>query len=519
MVTIDVQIKRLLLKLCSGFPLGLALLLSVFCFAGGWEPVFADKNYDHFFLPGFDHAFPAFVCFIVLLSTAVFITSIVSMFLRKIKTTITRFLIVVSVVFVVTLLLRLIWIVPFREDWKPFSDFYRIWELAHGHLDGNIEYYSLFPTYLNYAVFLSKCIELLGDNYVNILVLNCVFSAVTAAALAGIVWEVFNKEGFALEAGLLYGFMPANILYCSVSTPEFITVCFNTVGVLFLILWMNSRDSRKWFRLVFAGFFLGLGASYKSFSIVIIIAYAIIELIKVKRTPKPRFKKLLIILLWVLVLSVSYKCAKTVVVKYTEKHFSVSLDESTALPNYLLIGLNTEGEGQIHLGTLSRVYVNEYLKNGFNAEDAKESAWQMLKTDWEKNYERIPGMLWWKTVWAWQSDLIGYTYLESEGLQIDSESESGLFRIVTDLMPVVLQLYYLCILLLGIIGIRKIYTLKDPCSEAVFLALIILGFAHLMLLTESQSRYKCLVLPYICAFSALGIQTIISSLKTKLTKC
>lgn len=61
----------------------------------------------------------------------------------------------------------------------------------------------------------------------------------------------------------------------------------------------------------------------------------------------------------------------------------------TSVPHFLLIGLNTESEGQIHIGNLSRLYVNKYLSNGMDYRMAKDYVYSILKEDWLNNYSNI----------------------------------------------------------------------------------------------------------------------------------
>ena len=43
-----------------------------------------------------------------------------------------------------------------------------------------------------------------------------------------------------------------------------------------------------------------------------------------------------------------------------------------------------------------------------------------------------------------------------------------------------------------------------------FLALIIFGYFCMVFLSEAQSRYKMLVMPYLCIFAAFGLDSLIS---------
>ena len=56
-------------------------------------------------------------------------------------------------VFAVAAVVRFLPIYLFREDIAPFSDFWRSWRMAHGDTEGHLDYYTLFPAYLNFSLF------------------------------------------------------------------------------------------------------------------------------------------------------------------------------------------------------------------------------------------------------------------------------------------------------------------------------------------------------------------------------
>lgn len=78
---------------------------------------------------------------------------------------------------------------------------------------------------------------------------------------------------------------------------------------------------------------------------------------------------------------------------------------SGVLYHQLLVGLNTEGEGQIHLGTFSRGFWNAFLENGYSSADTGEHAKRLLIENWKTHKTDIPILLEQKIVWVWQDDL------------------------------------------------------------------------------------------------------------------
>ena len=56
--------------------------------------------------------------------------------------------------------------------------------------------------------------------------------------------------------------------------------------------------------------------------------------------------------------------------------------------------------------------------------------------------------------------------------------------------------------------IGSIMSRKNIEFNKEFLLLIIFGFFCLILLSEAQSRYKCLIMPFICVISSMGMEGI-----------
>lgn len=114
---------------------------------------------------------------------------------------------------------------------------------------------------------------------------------------------------------------------------------------------------------------------------------------------------------------------------------------SGVLYHQLLVGLNTEGEGQIHLGTLSRGFWNTFLRNGYDSASAGEYAKQLLIEDWSLHISAIPSLFGQKIVWAWQDDLIPIHYfLTFTG--VDGSIHHRIYDVIKNIIPMISQIMY-----------------------------------------------------------------------------
>lgn len=507
------KIKEILIRVfnffCAIFPFGMAMVFAVVYIGGGWEWLMPEHNLAYYKLPELDHVMLAFFLIVCVLISILFIVNELMIFIHsRVKNISVGYAAMVAVIFLMAWITRFLLVYAFREDISPFSDFRRTWDMAHGGMENNLDYYTLFPAYLNYTVYIKKLCDVTGDIFMNIIYVNVFLSATTAIFIYFITHKFFKKEKLAILASLLYVFMPSQIMYTTVATPEFLAIAFNTLGICLLI---NAVDIHKRFRIpmaLLAGVAIGIGSSFKAFGSVIIIAFMMAAFFCRKEIDD----------IWVaLGLLLGYFAAKHAVLCYMKAVLQIEIDASASLPHFLLIGLNTEGEGQISLGTLSRRYYTEYLNNGHNVSAAKTYAYCLLKEDWSKNWTQIVPLFLKKVIWSWQDDMRPvYYFCNRVGIEVDSLVEQIIWKFSQNVLPAFNQLYYFFIMLFGAVGTWFVGRAKEINYKLEFLLLVIFGYFCLMIIVEAQSRYKCLIMPYICIIAAYGISMLREKIRNRI---
>ena len=322
--------------------------------------------------------------------------------------------------------------------------------------------------------------------------------------------------------------MPAGIVYNAVGTPEFLTVLFNTAGLYCLVKFSAVKSGARFALAAAAGILLGIGSSFKTFAVVILLAFAMTgfaaPLTAFKRGEgRVLGKRLLAALCAVLVVFVGYRVASAAILKNTEKTYGVKLDPGAAMPHFLLVGLNTEGEGQIHIGNLSRQYYKRYLENGMDAAEAKTYALSLLRDDWKQHPDRIPALFYKKFVHAWQDDTIPVWYFNTQiGLKPDSTLEKAVYRYTNGGLEATAQLFYILLIAFSAIGgvfyFRRCKKSGTFCYDTELLMLIVFGYFCVIMLSEAQSRYKCLITPYLCILAACGLYRFFKVIQRRLKK-
>lgn len=527
------RLARMFCAICGVIPFAMAVFLALMCLSGIYALVLPRYRVGRFALLPMDRKIMgalllgcmAFLCRWILRGTFEICE-------RRLKNAFLSEFFPVFILFTLAFLTRFSLLRLFEDSLQPFSDFLSAWELAHGDLEkGNFAYYTLFPAYLNFAAFERTFLQIFGDRYVNPLYFNALLASFTCALIYRIGGLLGAGKRQAMLSALLYAFMPANVFYCAVGSPDFLAILFNVIGAAFFLRALKTDETRR--RVVFAlcgGAGVGIGSAYKVFGLTILIAFIITLAFQFLPTEEGWKRPLMVSALCLLVAFGAYKIAIAGVTSRTESMFNVELDFRSSVPHFLLIGLNTQGEGQFR-GDLSHVYVNEYLNNGYDAKAAADVAYRSLLDDWSRNAKDAPLMFIKKMVWAWQDDGVPLWYFANRtGITVD-ENANGLpaqvYSGVARFGGSVAELFYLFLMLSAMLACFAFAFARTEESRLslesngreqnasgyaiIWLLLIIFGYFCITVLSEGQSRYKNLIMPFICLISGYGIN---AALKT-----
>jgi len=503
------------------FPIVMATILGIVYLFGGWGEIIEGHTLDYYFLDKINISVPLILYIFLWILSLFGLTCGFTFLLNKLNKQLLKKVVGSICVFILAFGVRYVILGIYSEDLVPYSDFAASWERAKGNFDGgNLQYYSLFPSYLNFSIYENLIIKAFGDSFINVLYIDAVYCGVTASFLYLIAGEIIHNEVCSLFVCVLYALYPSNILYTASATPDFITICFNTIGIYALVKCIKENDAlRQIVWTLVGGFLLGIGGSFKTYSVVMIVAFIMVRFIFLLKCEQEERRNWMFVVLLTILVMLGYKYATISILDKSSLYYDMELTTRTATPHYLLIGLNTESEGQIHIGTISRLYNQYYLSNGLNYEEAKEYAYSLLLNDWKNNANQIIPNFFKKMIWAWQDDYIPIRYfITSVGIHPNTMIEKTVFDIVENYGAGVGQISYLLVLVLAMVGALSCFRNKAGNMIYVFIALIIIGYFCMVFLAEGQSRYKCLVMPYIMILSGLGTERILQSFYLKMIK-
>lgn len=507
------KLKKVIIFLCKTFYIILTvcpfLAGSIYAsvnLTGGWESFSQSHDKAFYRMPEFYNVLASFMIVLIILGTAAWIYKAISTLCKRINNRKIRSAVIVSILFSVTVILRLIPELVFSDEIQPFSDFAHAWARANGDMS-SVEYYRFFASHMNYSLFLKVISKLCAGNYTAVILFDIICNGITAVFIFLTAKEISVKENSAVIASLLFAFNPSSIVYALTSSPEHMAIaCYVCSVYLLCKMFKEGNTGKALIYGVCSGIAGGIGNSVKTFFPVIIVATVIVLLLKnfyEFNNLQHFMKKLFIYILFFMLVIVSESVVLTSITGLTERLFAVQLDFADATPHYINVGLNRQGEGQIGVGNLSRLYIQD-RQNGIKLEEATETAIKRIKDDWVGNEAEIPAFIIKKTIWAWQDDYVPIRYFcQCIGIKPSTFVEKAMYFFVENYWNTISQLWYILIMLTGVLcSVKGIKLPSDPNWWLMLNSLLIVGFFCMMMISEAQSRYKCLVLPYICIYIA-----------------
>lgn len=400
---------------------------------------------------------------------------------------------------------RLLFFIVYANVLIPASDQKYIWRIMNGERGWLLDYYTYFSVaYTRWAALWKPFVDYLHIPYPVIVGVLCFCGFLTVICVYWLAYELTQDEKIALLSGILYGFNFNELINTAVVNQEKLSLLMFLVTFIMLGKGIKRHYSKESIGyIVVAALCLGVGNAYKPIGIVIIIAYLIMSFYDLRVIAWYKNTGVVIFML------LSMICITKSVHVGAERILDIEMNESS-MTHFLCIGLNTEGEGRIDLGSKSRFY-DQLRGKGVSEEEATRATYEMLRKDWEENSDKIPKLFWLKFRNEWQDETQGAQYFirDIEDDFINRDSCNGLQRFMIDVArkygQASSQWYYIFYMACACIGAG--YGRKYLNNSLFFLfSLYIFGYTLLILITESNMRYKNMVVPILCIMAALGIK-------------
>lgn len=535
-----------LAKTASSFITGMVavcpLLLSVFCalpnFFGGWGLVWDGHPYDFYFLPDIKRHLLGGVA-LACVWGGCFVWFCKSQFRTDARHLPLK-------LFLITLVSRGVLALTIGQFASPVSDFAFAWDRAcAGCVTSENGAHLLFPAWMSFSMFERCWVLAFGSNMGVALFAGAVLNAITAVMMFQFAMYMFERREVAFAASSLYVFYPTSIVYTMTASPEHMCVaCFMTMSVMLAeCMSKETAVGRRLMLIVCAGVIAGLGNSVKPIFGIYAVATAISLFVVFLRAETVSLCRSFLPVSVFVAFVITEIFTSSLVLRGTEAMFDISLRAVNPTPHFLCVGLNRQGEGQIHVGGLSRLW-NMLISEGMSPKDATRQTCDAVMGDWQEHTGDILPFLMKKFVWTWQDDNRPYGMAMLQlgkglGAKIldDNDREAMAKKIVKrelgdegssaaagDKSPSSRALFvdsvwqtiqtagfvvYFSIMLSAVVGVllyRRRLTVNACC---LWVCLFVLGFWCLMVLSEAASRYKSIVMPYVFLLMAPFVARLI----------
>ena len=382
------------------------------------------------------------------------------------------------------------------------------WERACG-LPLSDNRHVLFPAWMNFALIMKGFVSVFGNRFDLFQFLETAWGGVGSVAVFLLAREIMGSRRIALFAGLLHALSPNGIVYLTAgATPEHAAAPLFCLAA-WIFLRSQVRDMR-WGTLAghafLSGLLLGVGDAIKPFFPVFLPAALIFSGCMVFRCRSGHWRTLAgraALAIAALVVARGLVCSTMTFA--SERAFGCKLSRADSEPHFLCIGLDRWGEGMTSLARHAQQYRLARL-SGVPRKEAAKAAFKTLRDDWRGHLDELPLLLVKKTIWAWQEDGQGFGYYRwnlSRGASPSAAGKRHVARIGRYGGSVALVYYFL------LMSFACLFAIRSACGASsaeryrrMLPGLLIFGFFCLLLLSESQGRYKCLVMPFVTVYAA-----------------
>lgn len=317
---------------------------------------------------------------------------------------------------------------------------------------------------------------------------------------------IFKKELYAFISGLIYSLWPSVILYQNIFSTEHLAITFILLSiVLFLILEKGINKRAKANSLILAimiGVILAILKFFKPVAIIIIIAifiYNFIYKVFFTRIRTINYFKICCLLS----ILVFYNFTSILIFNYIDNVVGKRVNRNPT-SFYIYMGLSPTNE---RLGLYSGDIVNKYMNyvdefNG-NFNLVEKALYTDLKKEYKDNYNAFFAIIKNKFKNTWYDDT---TILWWVNASINTPEQLLIEReLFLKIAKCCSQLYYIVVMILFLVGISSCAFNSQKSNYFFLINLFIVGVSLLLLIGETQGRYKVITYPFIAIVVTKGI--------------
>lgn len=426
---------------------------------------------------------------------------------------------VILMFFALVLRLTVIWALGLHATYG--SDVKESVELANGLFPYDFEKFSSVSSWAVWPVYLRVIRKIFGSVIVPGLVLNALYTSLSVGLIYWIILTTTQNRRWAVSSAEIYAMWPMNVLFAASLRPENVNIFLTLFSLALLICahkkYKEYRYKSFWLFIVLSSASIAGSGFFKKTDLIFLCAIAIIGALFLIEHFKSVFKRerrkeKLILACSILVFFATYKVFVSAGYLILDQAYVQKVNR-TPTAHYIEIGLSPWSDGTAHGKTDDSKSMGIYRYYARQAEyDYKvatkrtlEKIFTEIKEEKNLNVSFFQNKL--RITWANQAY---FNWISSES----SENSIINRKVFTEMTYPLAQIWYT--ILLGFILLATLFSIakKEVSEVCLFSALFLFGFMLLMLICETQPRYKYAVYPYMSILAGRGIE-IASRLRNK----
>ena len=394
-------------------------------------------------------------------------------------------------------------------DMPPRADQSAVLELSVQWLNGDLSSYDLgnylynFPYQSGIVALLALCGRLLGvGKYMPIQILNAGLLALTFWGLYRIAALLLPRDSddgrsvLLLSLGAWCGLMYSTFVYGNV--PSLVLA---VLGLWMQLHWQMEGGKLRW--LVGSGICLGYSVLFKSFSLIFVMAQAILLVLHLIRTRDKR------VLAWLLAVLLAWQGSNALLNGWVSRHYGGELNDGAPMVGTIAMGLQPNEVGWRAPGWYNGYNINVYKGAGYDRAEASRQAKDYIRGR-VREFAHDPGMAWAffrdKTLSQWAEPTYQGFWIACSGnrpLWLEKLFVGPINTVLVWLMNWYQSLIWVCAAV-WIIARRRTATL-----EQLLPGLVILGGFLFQLFWEGKGQYTLTYFLLALPYAAAGIQLLL----------
>ena len=419
------------------------------------------------------------------------------------------------ILFLISLSIRLCVINFIGRGTTQISDFMMAFQSAKKAIPIQIDQYAIFSNWGMYVFYLKVIFKIFGMSELTGIINNAFLEAGSVVLIYYLVLLTLQDKYVYIVAStssLLYALWPSQLVYLVLLTPEFVHIFLLLLGLVFLVLArkvINYKHGR-WgiFGYMLSALCVSLSGFFKSTDKIMVIAVLISSVFFwcISSKKKLAFKigkgeplSVSLHAIGITVFLFSYLIANNLGFAFLDYYVGRTVNRNPT-PHFMNIGLSFDSQGTWN-PEVGGEYSNVIYETGFDYDKANHIIMDSIKRDIIQNNHITVQFFVKKLTDTWQG--MDYLYFAQETIKEDNR-----IYIEQRGAEIVFQSFYLVIGILVFLGC--IFSLKERPNEFLFCsALFVVGFMLLLLILESQTRYKVVTYPYICVLAGAGVRHLV----------